>query len=414
MPTDVSLPEFLARARMAIGASECVVLRTCNRFEIYFVGPSRAIAPAAMRRLFGENGDSGEPLAVGSFYRRSGVDAAEHLFSVACGVDSMILGEHEILGQVKGAAREAVQTGHCGPILKRLFDHAMRAGKRARRETEISSGIFSVGQCAARTAQDVLGGIEGKRLLLFGAGQIAKVTAKHMAALGAFPVTVFSRTRAHAQELAALVGGRAITDVELPEALAESDILAGCTNAPHHVVTVHHIQSAMRDRSERPLVVVDLGVPRNVDPAVGQLPGVHLFNMDDLERVVAEHVGEREREIEQVRRIVQEEADWYQQWLDGTRVAALISELRAKAEQARGECLGLAKRQVPEEVWVPFDYLMDLLVRKLLHHPIAAIREASADSDAEVDLVAAARKLFGLGGTVEAEADAVAAGALLE
>ncbi len=399
---------FLQRAKEALGARECVLLLTCNRIELYYVASDDPWQSEAAKRLLCSAAGSQACLDPESVYHHAGDEAIVHLFSVASGLDSMVLGEHEILGQVKTAAPEALEAGFGGPILKRLFDHAARTGKRARRETAISSGIFSIGQCAARAAQGVLGSLQGKRLFVFGAGRIAQVTAKHMAALGAGPITVFSRTFARAQELAEVSHGRAITAIDLPEALADSDIVVGCTAAPHHVVTTHHVQGAMHDRGERPLVVVDLGVPRNVDPAVGDLPGVRLFNIDDLECVVAEHVGEREREIARVHEIVREEATAFQRWYEGTRVNALISDLRAKAEQARQECLGLAARQVSETDLETVGYLLDLLARKLLHHPIAAVREAATDPEAD-DLAAVVRTLFALPDGTEAETEAVAA-----
>jgi glutamyl-tRNA reductase len=375
---------FLQRAREALGARECVLLLTCNRVELYYVAPPDPWQVDAAKGLLCETAGPGVCLSPESVYHHTGEEAVVHLFEVAAGLDSLVLGEHEILGQVKVAAPEAVQQGFAGPVLKRLFE------------------------CAARAAEGVLGSLQGKRLMVFGAGRIAQVTAKHMAAHGAGPITVFSRTFARAQELAEAAHGRAISAIDLPEALAESDIVVGCTAAPHHVVTVHHIQAAMHDRAARPLVVVDLGVPRNVDPAVSRLPGVQLFNIDDLESIVAEHIGEREQEIERVRVIVAEEVEAFSRWFQGTRVTSLISELRERAEQARQECAAQAARQLSETDAATVDYLLDLLVRKLLHHPIAALRESSADPETD-DLAAAVRRLFALGDGAEAE---VAAGSV--
>ena len=394
--------QFLAQARRAQAAREAVLLRTCNRLELYYLGPSH---PDLARELLCHAAGAEVCLLPESVYHHTGAAAVRHLFSVASGLDSMVLGEHEILGQVKAAAmadREA------GPILKRLFDHAVRTGKRARRETAISSGIFSVGQCAARTAQAVLGRLDHKHLLVFGAGRIAKVTAKHMATLGVAPVTVFSRTYARSLELAELFGGRAVVAEGLMEALQQCDIIVGCTSAPHHVITCDHIAEAVRHRAGRPLVVIDLGLPRNVDPAVGRLSGVHLFNLDDLEGVVATHLGEREQEVARVTALVEEEVADFLAWRDTTRVSPLIAELRARGEQARQECLALAERQVPAEDLPSVAYLMDLLVRKLLHQPIAAIRQASAVAEPGGEVLAAARDLFGLGGTPDPETEVVA------
>jgi glutamyl-tRNA reductase len=385
------LSELLAEAQEVLQARECVLLRTCNRVELYFLGPQADLATA--RSLLCGAGDAA---AGDSLYQASGMEAADHLFAVAAGLNSMVLGEHEIVGQVREAAAAARAAGFAGPILSRLFDHALRTGRRARRETAISSGIFSLGQCAARTAHDLLGCLRGKRVLVFGAGRMAKVAAQHLVATGAGPLSIFSRTYARAEELARALGGRAISAEEVPAALRCCDVLVGCTTAPHHVVTAGQLREAVLDREARPLVVIDLGVPRNVDPAAGALPGVHLHNVDQLECVVATHVGEREREIARVRGIVGEEVGAFQQWVEGTRVSALITQLRARAEEARQACLEVAERQFSGEDLAAVDYALDLLVRKLLHTPIAAIREAATESEADPDLVAAARRLFGL------------------
>jgi glutamyl-tRNA reductase len=220
-----------------------------------------------------------------------------------------------------------------------------------------------------------------------------------MASFGAGPITVFSRTYERAQGLASLVRGRAVTGSEMLEALRTSDILVGCASAPHHVVGVPEIQAAIADREGQPLVVIDLGVPRNVDPSVAELPDVRLFNIDNLEAVMAKHVEEREAEIERVGAIIAEEVAEFCRCPSHTGAAALISELRAKAEEVRQECLKLAaRRQWSEEETAAVDYLTDLLVRKLLHGPITALRQAAGECAGDTDMVEAVRKLFGLAG----------------
>jgi glutamyl-tRNA reductase len=390
--------DLLERARAALGARECVVLRTCNRVEVYFLASPAGYSEQAAAEMFTGICDPSTSSPASVIYHYASEDAATHLFEVACGLDSMILGEHEILGQVKSALSEAAQTGDAGPILTRLFNRAIRAGKRARSETAISSGIFSVGQCAARLAQQVLGELNGKRLLVLGAGRIAKVTAKHMVALGAGPAAVLSRTRERAEELAAMLDGEVVTAEELPQNLRACDILAGCASAPHHVVGCAEIERAMGDRIGRPLVVIDLGMPRNVDPEVGELPGVRLFNLDHLGAVVAENIGAREAEIERVKAIVTEEIAASRRVEAEAEAAAVIAKLRGKAEALRQECLALVdRRKLSDEDRACFDYLTDLLVRKLLHKPVVTLREAGCDAATEdVELAAAVTKLFDL------------------
>jgi glutamyl-tRNA reductase len=388
---------WLHTARTELGAREGVLLSTCNRVELYFLAPEET-DPARLRGLLCDpsqqpsNDDTGRSEC---FYHHLGEAAAKHLFTIACGLDSMVLGEYEIMAQVKGALAQAEASGEAGAVLGRLFRHALRAGKRARRETAISSGLFSIGQCATRRAQEVLGDLHGKRVLIFGAGQIAQTTAKHLAAIGAGPVMVFSRTPGHAKELADHVAGEAVGAGELARAVAQADIVLGCTAAPHPVVRAEAIAEAMRGRPERPLVIVDLGVPRNAEPAVADVPGVHLFNLDDLEPIVAAHVGTRQAEIERVQVIVEEELEEFRG--EHPEAKAAIAELRAWAEKVRQECLARAVREgLSDERRLALDYTTDLLVRKLLHKPIAALRQGTRAADAEAVLVSALRKLFDL------------------
>jgi glutamyl-tRNA reductase len=403
--------KLLERARVEFHADELALLRTCNRFEIYFIGPLNGRSASSAANLLAQAGGGDKALPADKVYHLSGRDAVSHLFEVAAGLDSMVLGEHEILGQVRSALPEAAAAGFAGATLTRLFSHAARAGKRARRETAISSGIFSVGQCGARMALEVLGDLRGRRILVFGAGRMAKVTAKHLAELGATCISVFSRTYERAHDLACIVRGQAVTARELMDTLHGADIIVGCAAAPHHLIRPEQIREAMAGREARPLVVIDLGVPRNVDPAVAQIPNVHLFNIDDLEVVVSQHAGEREQEVARVRSIVSEEVQAFEHWRDQAKVKDLISQLRERAEQARQECMKLACRgacsQRDSEM---MEYVTDLLVRKLLHRPIAAIRSAAGgEGEGGSDVTAAVRELFGLGESAgtHAESDAI-------
>lgn len=374
-----------------LGATEVVVLSTCNRYEIYYVTPARAShpdAPAILCELVGE------PPVAGWLYHHDGDAAVRHLFEVACGLDSMILGECEVMAQVKAALR---QSGGAGPRLSRLFHQALHVGKRARRETAISSGVFSLGHCAVELAGQALGSLEGRRVLLFGAGQVAKVTAEHLAAQGAGPISVFSRTAQHAQALAATLGGSVVTAEAIPAALLESDILVGCAAAPHHLLTAEQLEQACAGRAGRPLVIIDLGVPRNVDPAVCRLPGISLFNVDHLESLVAQNTEARQAEIGRVRAIIAEEIASFRRWEEATEVADVITGLQAQAEQIRQECLRLAERRgLPAGDLEQVEYVTDLLVRKLLHRPIVALKNGRARHPAVTDLAGLAGCLFGL------------------
>jgi glutamyl-tRNA reductase len=371
---------------------ESVLLTTCNRAELYFLADGLTTQTQGVAA-----GPTGADLAYDALYYHGGAEAVAHLFSVASGIDSLVLGEYEIQAQVKHALVRALSEDRCGPVLARLFRHALRAGKRVRRETAISSGLFSVGQCAARKAQAILGDLRGKNLLLFGAGQVAHVTAKHMIEAGVGHVAVYSRTRQRAKALAQPLGATSVDALGLMAALRNSDILVGCASAPHHIVGCAEILEATRARDRRPLVVVDLGVPRNVDPEVGSLSEVHLFNIDDLEAVVAESKVSREAELEKAHAIVKEEVAAFDCCEAERGAAKVITQLLQAAEVVRRDCLTKVDHQrLPAEALQELDYLTDLLVRKLLHQPIAALRQAAAgQAQCSEDLDAAVRALFG-------------------
>lgn len=393
-----SVAETLACASQLLGTAECVLLRTCNRLEVYFITPVHPSNLERVRALFSRLAGANGGELTDSIYHYTGKQAIRHLFEVASGLDSMILGEHEILGQVKTALSESAQAGRAGPLLTRLFRQAMKTGKRARAETAISSGIFSVGQCACRLAQQALGETQGKQVLLFGAGIIAKAVAKHLSVACGGVVRVFSRTPSRAKELADSLGGEAVVSEQLPAAFSSSDVVVGCASAPHHVIGVAQVQEAMQARDGRPMVVIDLGVPRNVDPAVGSLVGVHLYNLDDLEAVVAENAKARQAEIRHVGAIIDEEMSNFEQAEAQEMTADLIVQLRARAEELRQECLQRAGGKLSSEDSAELlDYITDLLVRKLLHQPIVALKEAACRAEGgETDLAAIVARIFGL------------------
>lgn len=390
-----ALPDLLRRARQQLRAHECVILSTCNRTEIYFVA-ERVDDDAARRLLFPDDRATGG-LEESEVYVLRGADAASHLCEVAAGLDSLILGEHEILAQVKSALEAAREADTIGPLLSRLFHHALRAGKRARAETGIASGIFSVGHCAAIAARTVLGDLSGKALLVIGAGRIAEATAKHLFHQGAAPIVVANRTLERAQEVAQRLGAAAHSITALPALLADADLVVTCTSAPHFVLDAAQVARAAAQRSGRPMVVIDVGMPRDVDPDAAQVPNVRLFNLDDLEPVVAENAKAREGEVNAARAIIAEEVRAFEQWQARSEVVPLINSLRRRGDLVREQCLEQARRRLchlaPEDA-VAVERLADLIIKRLLHAPTTALRQHPRDGS--LTLAAAARELFGL------------------
>jgi len=395
-----ALPDMLRRAREQLGATECVVLSTCNRTEIYYVRPDAD--GRAIGELLRPHEAARGAIPESEIYRLSGVDAATHLCEVAAGLDSLILGEHEILAQVKAALEAARAAGCAGPVLTRLFHHALRAGKRARAETAIASGIFSVGHCAAQAASDALGGLAGKAVLVIGAGRIAEATAKHLAHQGASPIVVANRTLDRAREVAQRLDARADNITNLPRLLPAADLIVTCTSAPHFILDAAQARRAMAERNGRPLVIIDVSVPRDVEPDVETVPGVRLFNLDGLEPIVAGNARAREGEVTAARAIIAQEVRAFDEWQTRSEVVPLIHSLRRRGELVRQECLDEARRRLchlsPEEV-AAVERMTDLLVRRLLHAPTAALRAHARGGP--FTLAAAATELFDLSDRVD-------------
>lgn len=392
-----ALSLMLQRARERLNAEECVILSTCNRTEIYFVGDDTNDPQAVVLDLL-QLGDSDRAdIRASEVYALAGHDAATHLAEVAAGLDSLILGEHEIMGQVKAASRAARDCGCAGRVLTRLFDHALRAGKRARAETRIASGIFSVGHCAAHAAKEVLGDLRGKALLVIGAGRIAESTAKHLAHQGAAPVTVANRTLERAREVANRLGGTADTIANLPRLLTTADLVITCTSAPHFILEADEVRRAAAERAGQPLVVIDVSVPRDVDPKASSVAGVRLFNLDDLEPLVAENAKAREGEVKAARSIIAEEVQSFEEWRLRGDIAPLIRDMRRSVEAIRQTCLQQVRGKLghlsSEDLEV-VERLTDLLVKRLLHAPTKALR-AHPDGE-QFTLAAAVQELFEL------------------
>jgi glutamyl-tRNA reductase len=368
---------------LARALGDAVVLSTCNRTELYVVGDdAEAHALAALRSLGGEEVAS---LA----YRLSDHAAALHLFRVAAGLDSLVPGEGEILGQV----RAAHEVGAPGALLNRLFRDALHAGKRARTQTTIAESPASVPSAGAALAQQVFGDLERRRVLVVGAGKIGELAARSLAARGAVVTAVANRTREHGEELAQRIGTQALSLDDLAVTLADVDVVVACTSAPGFVVTPADVPA----RKGRPLFFVDLAVPRDVDPAVNDLDGCYVYDIDDLEAVVQASLAGRRREAERAEAIVAEEAERFRAWQASRGVVPAIASLRARAEEIRERELararGLSRLSADERRAV--EALTTQIVNKLLHEPTVRLKEAAAGAEGSV-YADAVRHLFAL------------------
>ena len=388
-----------ALGRLAAGGVEAAVLSTCNRTEVYGVSAE----PAALEeRIYGElaelSGLSHSELAP-ALYSVTDEAAAVHLFRVAAGLDSMVPGEAQILGQVREAYEAARATETTGPTLHRLFRQALRVGKRVRTETAIGENPASVSSAAAELAERVFEDLAGRRILLLGAGKTADLTAANLLSRSVGEIVVANRSPERAEALARRFGGRAVGLDGVEAELARADVVVASTSSQGYVVSAAQVERALKERRGRPIFFIDIAVPRDVDPAVIELEGCYVFDIDDLERVVAESVAGRREEAVRAEAIVSEEADAFRAWQLSLEVVPAISSLRARAESIRREELDRAQGRLaslsPSQRRA-VEALTSQIVAKLLHQPTVRMKEAAAGADG-VLYADAVRHLFGLG-----------------
>lgn len=374
----------LAR-QLAGDKGEAVCLSTCNRTELYLAAGSaeeaEERAEAALLALETELGPA--------LYRLRDEGAALHLFRVAAGLDSMVPGEGEILGQV----RAAHDLGATGPILNRLFRQALHAGRKARTQTAIGESPASVSSAAAALAEQVFGDLRGRSILVVGAGKVGELAVRNLVSRGATIAFVANRSVGRATDLARRAGGEAIPLDRVQSQLERADVVLSSTSASGWILTRAQVEQALPARKGRPLFLIDLAVPRDLDPGIHELDDCYLYDIDDLEAVVAETLAGRRREAERAEAIVAGEADRFRDWQASLDVVPAITSLRARAEEIRAAELRRAKlsdseRRAAESVTAA-------VLNKLLHLPTIRMKEAAAAADG-VLYADAVRHLFGL------------------
>ncbi len=378
--------------------NEAVVLSTCNRTEIYLVAERFHPAYQDVRDFLSEQAHLAPEDFGHHLYSHYDDAAVGHLFRVAAGLDSAVLGESEILGQVRQAWERAQAEGAARGSLNMLFRHALEVGKRARTETGIARSITSVSQAAVALATERLGSLDGRTVLVIGAGDMGEGMAVALAGAGVGTVLVANRTFARARELADRVGGRAIGLIDLDVALVEADVLLTSTGSPSVLLDHGEVEAVLPRRAGRPLLIVDVAVPRDVDPSVAELPGVTLLDLDDLREFAARGAADRQAEVAAVEAIIDGEVHRYLDSANAREVAPLVAALRERAEQLRHAELerfrsrleGLDERQ-REAV----EALTRGLLGKLLHEPTVRLKDAAGTVQGE-RLAAAVRHLFDL------------------
>ncbi|HET7488791.1 MAG TPA: glutamyl-tRNA reductase [Acidimicrobiales bacterium] len=393
------LPKVLADLRGRDNLGEVVILSTCMRTEVYATADRFHGAVVDIRNFLAELGFTAPEDFSDHLYTYYEEAAAAHLFRVVSGLDSAVVGESEILGQVRSAWEGAAAEEATGPVLGNLFRHALEVGKRVRSETAIGRGTTSVSQAAVEMASQRLGGLAGRRILVLGAGDMGEGMAMALAATpGLADVMVANRSWAGAVSLAHRVGGRPVELGALGAALEDADLLLTSTASPTVLLHADDLEPVMAGRPDRPLLVVDIAVPRDVDPGVGSIAGVTLLDMDDLRAFAEAGVASRRREIDRVQAILAEEVERYTAVATARELAPLVVALRGRAEALRaaelerfaGRLEGLDARQ-REAV----DALTKALLAKLLHEPTVRLKDA-AGTPAGVRLAEALHTLFDL------------------
>ncbi|HUF32260.1 MAG TPA: glutamyl-tRNA reductase [Acidimicrobiales bacterium] len=393
--SDERLPKALHDLRERDDVAEAVVLSTCNRTEIY----------AQVERFHGGVGDVRDFLAELGFlapeefsdhlYTFHDTAAVAHLFSVVAGLDSVVLGESEILGQVRTAWESAVAEGTTGTALNTLFRHALEVGKRVRTETAIGRHTASVSHAAVALATERLGGLDGRRVLVLGAGEMAEGMVVALAKAGVSEVLVANRTWDRAHELAERVGGRAVRLTDLAAAMAQVDLLLTSTGATSVLVDHADLEPVVEARSGRNLLIVDVAVPRDVDPTAADLPGVTLLDMDDLRTFADAGLAERQREVAQVRDLIDEEVSRHRDLVVSRQAAPLVVALRERVEELRAAEVERLGRRLDDGERAALEEASRSLVAKLLHEPTVRVKGAAGTARGE-RLADALRDLFDL------------------
>lgn len=372
------IKEFLLCLKEDTLLEEIIILSTCNRTEFYFFSKEEEKAKERIFHHLAEYKKVNIEEFKDHLYFMKGEKALDHLFSVACGIDSMIIGEGQILGQIKTAFDISREIRSNGPNLCQMFRFAITCGKRARTETKISTGPSSISYVAVVFAKMLFGELENKSAIIVGAGKMGQLTAKQMSHHGLKQVIVANRNYEKALEMAKKINGKAVNFDKLEEYLIKADIVISSTGAPHYVIHYDTIRKILKARKEKPLFLIDIAVPRDIEPSVNNLPNVFLYDIDDLQKVVKNNLEERKEETGKVKKIIEEEKAHFLAWATSRQSAPIIKALNKKAEDIRTEELNMALKKLShlsqEDIQI-IDYATQKIINKLLHNPIIKLKE---------------------------------------
>lgn len=386
----------LACGHLATSIAELVIISTCNRTELYAASSHMAIAE--LEAFLSDA--SGVPAKQfnAHAYRYEYLDVARHLFEVAAGLDSLVIGEPQILGQIVRSLELSRGQNMAGPVLNRLFQSAIHAGKRARTETGISRNPASVSSLAASLAERIVHPIVEAQVVILGAGEMAELAVEALRKRGADRILVVNRTLERAHTIADRWGAEITTFENLDSALVSADILISSTGAPHMILSVEMVNHAMQARTQRPLVLIDIAVPRDIDPDTANIPHVKLYDIDNLNEKLEGALAERMAEVPQVKSILDEEVSQFAEYLKSQEMIPIISDIRQQAEIIRKEMLEKTLRRLPDLTDAErarIEAMTQALVKQILHAPTNRLR-AEASCPHAPEYAAVARTLFGL------------------
>ena len=392
------LPEALKGIQGLPSVKECMIISTCNRTEIVAVVQKGGDGQTEICKFVLDFQNLTEKDLPQGFYQFCHIDAVKHLLRVSCSLESMVIGEPQILGQVKDAFQCAQDAGTVGPVLSNLFNQAFRVAKKVRTETGIARNAVSISFAAVELAKKIFGDISDKVVLLIGAGEMSELAARHLIGNGVKAILVANRTKKRAEELADAFGGTPVPFDQIQNILDEADIIITSTGAPHLILNKSDIQAALRRRKNRPIFLIDIAVPRDIDPEANKCDNVFLYDIDDLQMVVAANLKEREKEAKKASEIIAHEVGRFIKECAIMEAVPTIAQLSSLMENIRKRELEKALKCLPElenghsEI---LDAMTVSMIKKILHHPIARLKGSDDPEDLK-SLIKAARELFGL------------------
>jgi len=390
------LAQAIEEMKKLDGVKEGVILSTCNRVEIYSAVPDIKRGAEQIKDFISRfHGVNREELDK-ALYVHEGVDAVRHVFRVAASLDSMVVGEPQILGQVKDAFEFALKNKSTGVYLNRLMKKAFSVAKRVRTETKIAENAVSISFAAVELAKKIFEDLTTKSFMLIGAGEMAELAARHIIGNGVRNVYVTNRTYERAKELAEEFNGKAIPFSEFTGELVHIDIVICSTGAPEYILWKDQMHSIMKERKQRPVFIIDISVPRNIDPAINDLDNVYLYDVDDLQDVVDMNIKGRAKEAEKAEEIVLSEVESFRKWQDSLVAVPTIVALRQKAEEIRRQEFEKAMKKIgplDEEKIKSIEYMTTAIINKLIHGPTVALKTEHEDRDLIVDII---KRLFQL------------------